>query len=210
MAILERIAWGASKCFRTRRSVFPRPGRSVGRAFALMSLLSLLAGSARGESPLNEYQVKSLFLLHFSKYVEWPTNAFETARTPIVIGLIGGSGEGKFARELAKAVEGKSLDGRPILILQLQASQALDQCHILFVRASEKSDLSEILGRLKTKPVLTVGETDQFMEQGGVINLVKKEGRIRLEINLDAARLANLQISSRLLSVADVVKGKLK
>jgi hypothetical protein len=57
--------------------------------------------------------------------------------------------------------------------------------------------------------VLTIGEIDQFLEQGGVINFVKKEGRIRLEISLDAARLANLQISSKLLNVADAVRGKL-
>jgi hypothetical protein len=56
--------------------------------------------------------------------------------------------------------------------------------------------------------VLTVGESDQFTDQGGVINFVEKQGKIRLEINLAAARLANLQISSKLLSVADSVKGK--
>ena len=66
------------------------------------------------------------------------------------------------------------------------------------------------MGKIKTRPVLTVGETDQFMEQGGVINFVKKEGKVRLEINLDAARQAKLEISSKLLNVADVVKGKSK
>jgi len=196
-----------------RNSIFPRAGCLVGKAIALMALLGLLAGSDPGfggESSLTEYQVKSLFLLNFAKYVDWPAPAFETAKAPIVIGLLGGSGEGKFGHELAKAVEGKNVEGRPILIRQMQTPEGLDHCHILFVRSSEKAALVEILGSLKTKPVLTVGETDQFMEQGGVINFVKKEGKIRLEINLDAARLANLQISSKLLNVADVIRGKVK
>ncbi|MEY2428936.1 MAG: hypothetical protein QOJ40_1821 [Verrucomicrobiota bacterium] len=193
-----------------RNRIFPRACCSIGRAVVLLTLFGLLAGSNRGfggETSLNEYQVKSLFLLHFAKYVDWPADAFEAANAPIVIGVVG---EGKFGGELAKTVEGKNVDGRPILIRQIQTPEELDKCHILFIRASEKMGLAEILGRLKTRPVLTVGEADHFLEQGGVINFVKKEGKVRLEINLDAARQANLQISSKLLNVADVVKGKLK
>jgi hypothetical protein len=55
--------------------------------------------------------------------------------------------------------------------------------------------------------VLTVGETELFTARGGAINFVMKDGKVRLEINLAAAQQANLQISSKLLSVADVVKG---
>jgi hypothetical protein len=185
----------------------------IGKAIALVALFGLLAGPNRGfggETSLNEYQVKSLFLLHFAKYVDWPADAFEGANAPIVIGMIGGTGEGKFGRELAKTVEGKTVDGRPLLIRQIQTPEDCDKCHILFIRTSEKTEMAEILVRLKSRPVLTVGETDHFMEQGGVINFLKKEGKVRLEINLDAARQANLQISSKLLNVADVVKGKSK
>ena len=175
-----------------------------------MGLCGLLAGSNRafgGEASLTEYQVKSLFLLNFAKYVDWPSDAFAVPAAPIVIGVVG---EGKFGGELAKAVEGKNVDGRPVLVRQMQTPEDLGKCHILFIGSSEKTGLVEILVRLKTRPVLTVGETDHFMEQGGMINFVKKDGKIRLEINLDAARQANLQISSKLLNVADVVKGKLK
>ena len=124
--------------------------------------------------------------------------------------VIGVLGEGKFGGDLAKTVEGKSVQCRPILVRQIQTPEDSGKCHILFIGSSEKAGLVEILNRIKTKPVLTVGETDQFMEQGGVINFVKKEGKVRLEINLEAARQAKLEISSKLLSVADVVKGKLK
>ena len=194
----------------TRNSIFPRPYYLVGQAIALMSLFGLLVGSNcgfAGESSLTESQVKSLFLLNFAKYVDWPSNAFAATNAPILIGVIG---ESKLGGELAKTVEGKSVDGRPIRIRQIQTPEDFDKCHILFIGASEKTALVEILSRIRTRPVLTVSETDQFLEQGGVINFVKKEGKIRLEINLDAARQAKLQISSKLLNVADVVKGKLK
>jgi hypothetical protein len=204
------LAGNSNERVQTRDSIFPRAYCMIGRAIALVALLGLLLGSNRGaggEISLTEYQVKSLFLVNFAKYVEWPSAAFAATNTPIVIGVIG---EGKFGDELAKTVEGKSVGGRPLLIRQIPTPEDLDKCHILFIGSSEKTGLVEILSRIKTKPVLTVGETDHFMEQGGVINFVKKEGKIRLEINLDAARQAKLQISPKLSNVADVVKGKLK
>jgi hypothetical protein len=124
--------------------------------------------------------------------------------------VIGVLGDTKLGAELAKTVEGQNVVGRPVIVRQIQTPEDSDKCHILFIGSSEKAHLVDILGRIKEKPVLTVGETDQFLDQGGVINFVKKEGKVRLEINMDAARLANLQISSRLLRVADVVKGKSK
>jgi hypothetical protein len=74
--------------------------------------------------------------------------------------------------------------------------------------SSEKKRLAEILARIKALPSLTVGETDHFAQQGGVIGFIKREGKVRLEINLEAARQAGLQLSSKLLSVADSVTGK--
>jgi hypothetical protein len=186
----------------------------LGRRSSLKGLIGLLAflglflrvaTVASGEVSLTEYQVKALFLLNFAKYVDWPAASFAETNTPIVIGLCG---EDKFGDALKKAVEGKSVSGRGIVIQPIEKDADLAKCHLLFISDSEKKRLADILAKTKAVPVLTVGESDQFLEQGGVINFVKKEGKIRLEINLDAARLARLEISSKLLGVADVVKGK--
>ncbi len=192
-----------------RKSISARAGCLLAWVFALAALFGLLAGASRGfgQTTLTEHQVKALFLLNFAKYVEWPANAFADASAPMVIGVIS---EGKFQDELARAVAGKSASGRRIILQPVANDGDLEKCHILFISDSEKKRLGEILGKIKARPVLTVGETDQFMEHGGVINFVKKEGKVRLEINLEAARQAKLQISSKLLNVADEVKGKLK
>jgi hypothetical protein len=79
---------------------------------------------------------------------------------------------------------------------------------MLFISDSEKKLTGQILEKLKGLPVLTVGENDQFLSQGGVVNFVKKDANIRLEINLDAARQSKLKISSKLLNVADSVTGR--
>lgn len=160
---------------------------------------------AYGADPvLSEVQVKSLFLLNFAKYVEWPESAFATAEAPIVIGVLGG---GRFTEEAGKILAGKSVGGRPIRVRNIAGADDLQPCHILFIHP-DRAGAGQMLARIKSRPVLTVGESDQYIDQGGVINFVQKQGKIRLEINLAAARLANLQISSKLLSVADSVKGK--
>ena len=182
------------------------------RASSLFRLLLLLAGSVAflqsvecglSSDAFTEYQVKALFLLNFTKYVDWPTNAFAGAETPITIGVVG---ENKIGAELEKIIPGRSANGRPIALKVIENSGDLAQCQILFIGNSETKRQREILTSLRKAPVLTVGETGQFLDEGGMINFVLKEGKVRLEINLASARKANLQISSKLLSVADTVK----
>lgn len=184
-----------------------RPGLPA-KVARLLGLFGLLAGVAPGvcaEPVYTEYQVKALFLVNFSKYVSWPAEAFSDNAAAITVGVLG---EDKFGEHLAKAVEGRTVSGRALAIRFVKNEEDLAACQILFVSASEKKRLVEILAKVKTRPVLTVGEIEEFLRQGGIINFIKKDGKVRLEIDLDAARRAGLQISSKLLAVADSVRGK--
>ncbi len=177
------------------------------RLMASFGLLFRVVYISGAEVSMTEYQVKAFFLLNFTKYVDWPPVCFAETNAPIIIGLYG---ENKLGVALKKAAEGKTVSGREILIQAVKKDHDAEKCHILFISDSEKNSLGEILAKIKAKPVLTVGETTTFMEQGGAINFVKIKDNIRLEINLAAAREAKLQISSKLLKVADKVKGKLE
>jgi hypothetical protein len=157
------------------------------------------------ETPvLSEYQVKALFLFNFAKYVDWPASAFPDDGAPIVIGVVG---QDSFGDDFQKVAAGKSINGRQVVIKHVSSPEEYKTCHILFVSASEKDHLASILDAVKDTSILTVGETDGFLSQG-MINFTKKASKIRLEINLKAAQDARLQLSSRLLSVADVVLGR--
>jgi hypothetical protein len=185
------------------------PQRWLPQTIRLIVLLGMLlqANWRTDAQPaaLTEYQVKALFLLNFTKYIDWPTEAFAETNSPITIGVIG---QNNFGEDLAKAVEGKSVNGRKIVLLPLESENDWSKCHILFISASEKKRVPDIVAKVKALPILTVGETEQFTQQGGIVNFTKKEGKVRLEIDLNAAQSAKLQISSRLLNVADVVRGK--
>ena len=181
-----------------------------GWAAARFGLLLLLAGAPLGfcgDAMFTEYQVKALFLMNFTKYVDWPAGTFAQTNAPIIIGVYG---ENHFGDDLQKAVAGREVNGRSIVIRQLDGTNDLVKCQVLFISRSEEKNQGQILHQLKVSPVLTVGESEQFIAQGGTINFAMKGGKVRLEINVPAAQQANLQLSSKLLSVADVVKGKPK
>ena len=181
--------------------------RLLGKAVALIAILSALVGAncgMTGEVPFTEYQVKALFILNFIKYVDWPDGTFADTNAPIVIGVLG---ENKITKDLGNSIKGRT-DSRQISIRQVEKNDDLQKFQILFISASEKKRLVEILVKTKSLPVLTVGETEGFIDQGGIINFVMKEKKVRLEINARVASEAGLHISSKLLSVADVVRGK--
>jgi len=179
--------------------------RTAVRLLVLAAALVAAGRSPGADAPFTEYQVKALFLYNFSKYVDWPAAAFPQADAPITIGLLG---ENKFDSALENAVAGKTIGGRKIVIQPVKNEADWGKCNILFISASENRRLAEILDRVKALPVLTVGESSQFVRSGGIINFMKKENTVRFEVDLNAAQLAQLQISSKLLKVADTVHGK--
>lgn len=151
-----------------------------------------------------EAEVKSAFLFQFTRYVEYPASAFESDKAPFVMGVLGKSA---ITDALREAVRGKNVHGRPIVVRQMNIGAELRRCHVLFIPKSQSHHLSEVLKILADAPVLTVGESTGFASQGGVIGFFTEQNRLRFEINLKAARRAHLTISSKLLSLARIVKG---
>jgi len=156
------------------------------------------AGFAQEVSP-SEYQIKAAFLYNFAKFVEWPTQAFAGPDSPIVIGVLG---KNVFGDNLARTIRNKVINDHPFEFKEYRSVKEATNCHILFISASEKEHLPKILKALRGASVLTVSETDQFIEMGGMINFVIEDNRIHFQINDDAARRAGLKISSKLLSLA--------
>lgn len=157
------------------------------------------------ENGYTEYQIKALFLFNFAKYVQWPQWAFPRSNSPITIGVVG---DDNFGGDLPAAILGKSVEGRAFVIRHLSAAASPQGCQILFISGSESSHMKQILDQAAGRPILTVGEDKAFSDEGGMIDFVLKDGRVRLEINLEPAGRAGLKISSKLLAVADTVTGK--
>jgi hypothetical protein len=167
-----------------------------------LSLLWLLFACGNGRSedaPPTEYQIKAAFLFNFARFVQWPTNALAASTSPMIIGVLG---ENPFHNDLALTLRNKSVDDHPLVIKEFSSAAEATNCHILFISASEKPRLPNIINGLKGSSVLTVGEMDQFTESGGMINFVLQGSKIRFQINNNAASSAGLKISSKLLALA--------
>lgn len=183
----------------------PARGLAVKITVGIVLVAMLISGGApsfaRGETA-PEYTVKAAFLYNFAKFVEWPADAFAGPASPIVFFVFG---EDPF-RDALKSLKGKTANGRPIVVRYAANLGELERCHLLFVSASSMTLLPKILQATKGWSVLTVGDVDGFARDGGTINLVNEEQRIGIEVNMEAAQRARLQISSKLLGLAKIVK----
>lgn len=165
---------------------------------------SLAASQAQG-SPTREYDLKAAFLFNFAQFVEWPSEAFPDASAPFIIGVLG---QDPFGRSLDEIVAHEAVRNRKIVVRRYRDAQEISACHILYIGGSESSSLSRILSQLDGRHILTVGEADHFTTHNGIIQFLVVENKLRLRINVEAARMAKLSISSQLLRQAEIVGGK--
>ena len=174
--------------------------KSPGCRTSLVIAAVLVTTNATAQT-VDEYRVKAAFVFNFAKFIQWPTEAFKTPSDPLVICVVG---QDQMANSLRETVNGNAIDGRPVIIRQIAIGQGPCDCHFLFVGTSAmkgfRSHPKESTG------VLTVGETPGFDVDGGAITLKLEDGRVRFEINVAEAERQQLHISSKLLSLAQVVK----
>jgi hypothetical protein len=173
--------------------------------FGLLCLVLLVSGvpqSARAQSTPDEYQVKAAFLFHFAQFLDWPADALNAADPSLSLCIFDDEPR---RQELQSTIEGKPIGARVFHVRLLSQPQEIQGCSILFLSRDEGRRQSPILKSLRAMPVLTVGETSNFLSDGGMIRFHLDEGKIRFDINLTAAESSRLNISSRLLLLATSV-----
>jgi hypothetical protein len=150
-----------------------------------------------------EYQVKAVFLFNFSQFVEWPAQSLGSPSAPFFICIVG---EDRFGTELEAAVQGENVQGHPFIVKRYARPGAIEpSCHILFIDNSAAAELDSITGALGGRAVLTVSDIEHSAEHGTIIQFTNDHNRLRLRINVAAAKSAGLTISSKLLRPAEIV-----
>jgi hypothetical protein len=168
----------------------------------LLALLTTpLPAAPPAASVANEYAIKSVFVYNFCRFIDWPDSAFASPNEPLTIGIVGPD---PFGALLKEAVAGETYRNRPIQIERYRSAGDIRHCHLLFVSQSESSHLAQIVAAIEKQSVVTVGETQDFVHRGGMIALIAERNRVRLEINPSMLRAARIDVSSKLLRVADL------
>jgi hypothetical protein len=159
---------------------------------------------AQGAAPATEQEVKAAYLFNFTRYVDWPADAFDAPDAPVNLCILGEPGFGDLVRQ---AVEGRRSRGHPVRVLEPDEPSQVADCHIAFLPSSPR-EARVWLQALRGAATLTVGDGPGFLQRGGMVAFVMVEQTLRFEIDAAAVRSARLQISSRVLSLATRVTGE--
>ena len=179
---------------------------TVRRLIIVMVMMALGQAShvwAQDSDQSSEYLIKAGYIYNFAKLVEWPASAFAQPDSPIVIGIVGTD---PFGPIIDKVLEGKKVNGHPFLIKRLKPTADVKECHILFIGSSLGAHVADTIRLTRGTPILTISEIPGFADHGGIIHLTLEQNKVRFEVNVDAAKEADLNISSRLLVLAKVIQ----
>ena len=186
------------------------------RAFVLIAWVALvsaaLAGGVSSQAAVRsssdeslEYRIKAAYLINFTRYIDWPAEAFHTSTAPITICVLGTD---PFGSLLDAALAGRTSQGRPLAGRRIRSAQEATGCQLVFVSRAAWNP-NEWPSREPVRPgVVTVGESEEFARRGGVIGFVIVNETVRFVVNREAQERAGLRISSRMLALAASVYGQ--
>lgn len=144
-------------------------------------------------NPVAATQVKAAFLFNFVKFVQWPS-----AAEPLVIGV---AGDEELAVALARAVDGRTVQGRPVEVRKLSPNAGPEGYHVLHLGGLDDNEAAAWLARVRG-PVVTVGSTVRFLRDGGMVRIFIDHQRLRFQVNRGRADQAGVRISAQALSLA--------
>jgi len=162
----------------------------------LLTVVAFLPGAAFSQER-DERAVKAAFVYNLTKYVEWPQASAEMR--------IGYVGERVTGETLKKMLDGKSSGPRLIRVVVGPSEKELEQCQIVYVAEHSTKNIRAVLEHVHGKSVLTVGDSELFVREGGIIGLVTVGEQVQIRVSLEGAQQAQLKISSRLLNIATLI-----
>lgn len=156
---------------------------------------------AAGVGSANEYNIKAALLFNLTKMVTWPEKRLTASEPDFQVCLFG---DNPFDSRL-NGFTRKTVSDHPVKIVTDVSLDELDQCHIVFISKEGIRHLANILYRINQKGILSVGDTAGFLEQGGMINFVKLNDRMNIEINQCIANKSGFEIDAKLLALASTI-----
>jgi hypothetical protein len=171
---------------------------------ALLALLVIAGADVTAQRSL-EYEVKAAYLYNIVNFVTWPPDAFSSNSDPLHVCVYGVD---PFGPLLDRAMQGGTANRRPVAIIRTTDANALMECELVFLPGANTDRIDQAVRVTSTRPVLTIGESSDFLRRGGMIAFVVDGGRVRFDVNLPVAAMRGLTLSSRLLQVARMIVGK--
>lgn len=155
-----------------------------------------LANAAENESL--EIKLKAAYIYNFLRFVEWPVNDNQTSN--ICVFGIKDIYASAFNSMAAISKQGEKLS---ITLFKITDDlNKLNACQLIFITDKAEYKSKAVLEYLKGSQALTIGESSDFINNGGMINFIRVKDKVRFEINPEAAEAEGLKISSKVLRIA--------
>jgi hypothetical protein len=166
----------------------------------LIFLCCFLTTNAHQTPKLQEYEAKALLLYNFAKSTSWPEGSFKQKNSPIVVGVVGSL---KIFNAF-KVYNNKLANGRPLKFERLEFITDFKTGHILFITTEWTASAKLFIENLSQskKPILTVGESQEFVLNGGMISIVQENNHLALLTNPNATKNANLFLNRNLIKLS--------
>ena len=118
------------------------------------------------------------------------------------------AGDERIAAALADTVREQKIGGHALNVWRSPDIATWRDCHLLFIGDAELRRSASGLGAIRTLQVLSVSDQKDFAQASGIIEFYVESGRMRFAINVDAVDRSGLRLSSRLLSLARIIRDR--
>jgi len=175
----------------------------IGCTRGLAALLITLFISSAPATEFSADEVKAVYLFNFTSFISWPDDTFSDELEPFTYCSMGS--KSAVIEPLGEILLGEKVGERAVQYKTISSLSKLKSCQILYIDQQQKVDVVEILAAIADASVLTVSDIDGFAEQGGGVEFSAKAGRIKLLINILSIKKSRLNISSKLLRIAELI-----
>jgi hypothetical protein len=167
----------------------------------LVLIPMLLSAFAVESSERSKEHIRKVdYVFQLTKFIHWPTSL--TKHSPITLCLFTTNP----AQNNWQKIHLQKSQGHEIQLQYIKRDDQLAQCNMLFVHKQiPNSVIQKNYYTLVSNRILTIGESKNFAEEGGIIQLDLIEGKAKLKINLKTAHETGLSINANLIEIASSV-----
>lgn len=151
----------------------------------------------QGFAQVSNYKAYSIFIYNFTKYTNYPE---EHSSGDFVITVLGKS---KITEELNFMAAQKNINGRKIVVNEVQEVSEIRQAHLVFVSSGKSSVINDLKAHIQRFPTMIVTERDGLVKKGAHLSFVALENQsLRFEVNHEALEYNQLNMSKSILALA--------
>lgn len=176
------------------------------RSVLWLYLFAHISVTVAAPQSFDQYSVLSALTLNFARFTQWPEDESFRSKQKLRVCLVGDN----LVQQAFEGINDKNVSDRTIEVVNTNRLRDLNECHILFISELPKNLLVQVFLKVKSQPILTIGENEAFVESGGMVGMINVDGKIKLYINLPVVKASGLMISSNLLRLSRIFGGNIK